>query len=180
MSQSRTNEISTVEDLVKQSPVLGTLFVLSILNWFLFFAISMYLHGDALGTLPSRDGFVVMSHGHRTAVSQSAWVFSLFYSGATVMLTPAIWIASAARIFGGRWSQAKWFTRFGVPLFICIWCLAWYSSIGGSFRHSVKDWQKLKESNHSIQRTGASPSAQAVFVAQSRLAPAADAAYWVI
>ena len=100
MSKSGTDEISTIEDLVKQSPVLGMLFVLSFLNWFLFFAVSMYLHGDALGTVPSRDGFVVTSHGHHTAVSQSAWVFSLFYSGATVKLTPAIWVASAARIFG--------------------------------------------------------------------------------
>lgn len=160
MSGSGKNGISTVEDFVKQSPVLGTLFVFSFLNWFLFAAITMYLRGDALGTFPSRDGFVVTSHGHRTAVSQSAWVFSLFYSGATLMLTPAIWIASAARLFGGRWSHAKWFTRLGVPLFIAIWCLGWYSSVGGSFRRSVEDWQKLNESNH---RPGADAGRRALF-----------------
>lgn len=147
MSESAPKKIRTIEDFVKQSPVLGTFFVLSFLNWFIFFAISMYLHGDALGTIPSRDGFVVTSHGHHTPVSQSVWAFSLFYSAATIMVTPAVWIASGVRMFGGQWSQGKWFARFAIPVFIAIWCLAWYSSIGGSFRRSVEDWRTLKRSN---------------------------------
>src|SRR5438445_4031891 len=101
-----SNSISSVQDLVKQSPILGSLFVLSFLNWFLFFAVTMYLHGDALGTFPSRDGFAVESHGHYTPVSESAWLFSLFYSGTTILLTPAIWMVSAARFFGSHLRQA--------------------------------------------------------------------------
>ena len=37
----------------------------------------------------------------------------------------------------------------------------------------------MKKANHSIQPTGASRLAQFVFVAQRRLAPAADAGRWV-
>ncbi|MEY2563767.1 MAG: hypothetical protein QOH88_1960 [Verrucomicrobiota bacterium] len=139
----------SLQEFVRQWPILGTLFVASFLNWFLFFAISMYLHGDALGTYPSRDGFVVKSHGHFTSVSESVWVFSLFYSGATVMVTPAIWISSAALMFGGQLRHAKSVARIGIPVFIVVWCLGWYSSIGSSFRRSVEDWQRLKRTNQS-------------------------------
>jgi hypothetical protein len=143
----------SLQDFVRQSPILGTLFVVSFLNWLLFFTISMYLHGDALGTYPSRDGFVVKSHGHFTPVSEPVWVFSIFYSGATVMLTPAIWIASAARMFSGQLRHAKLIARFGIPVFIVVWCLGWYSSIGSSFRRSVEDWQRLTRPNQAMQRT---------------------------
>jgi len=150
-----SNSISSVQDLVKQSPILGSLFVLSFLNWFLFFAVTMYLHGDALGTFPSRDGFAVESHGRYTPVSESAWLFSLFYSGTTILLTPAIWIVSAARFFGSQLRQAKWPTRLAICGFILVWCVGWYSSIGHSFRRSVEDWQGLKRPNPALERTGA-------------------------
>jgi hypothetical protein len=147
MSQPAQNKISNLQDFVKQSPFLGTLFVVSFLNWFLWFGINLYLHGDALGTIPSRDGFTVKSHGHFTPVSESVWVFSLFYSGATMLLTPAIWIGAAARMIGGRLQQPKWFIRLGMVAFILVWCLGWYASIGRSFRRSVEDWQTLKRPN---------------------------------
>ena len=143
----------SLQDFIRQSPILGTLFVVSFLNWFLFFAISTYLHGDALGTYPSRGGFVVKSHGHFTPVSESVWVFSLFYSGATVMVTPAIWIASAASMFGGQLRHRTLIARFGIPLFIVLWCLGWYSSIGSSFRRSLEDWRRLRRPNQAMQRT---------------------------
>ena len=148
MSQPAPKPINSLQDLIRQSPILGTLFVVSFLNWFLFFAVSLYLHGDALGTYPSRDGFVVKSHGHLTPVSESVWVFSLFYSGGTVMVTPAIWIATGTRMFSGKLKHEKLIARIGIPLFIVVWCLAWYSSIGNSFRRSVEDWQRFTRPNH--------------------------------
>jgi hypothetical protein len=157
MSQSTQNKISNLQDFVKQSPFLGTLFVVSFLNWFLWFAINVYLHGDALGTIPSRDGFTVKSHGHFTPVSESVWVFSLFYSGATMLLTPAVWMGAAARMIGGRLQQPKWFMRLGLVAFVIVWCLGWYSSIGRSFRRSVEDWQTLKRPKASAGN-GAVPS----------------------
>jgi hypothetical protein len=143
----------SLQEFVRQSPILGSLFIVSFLNWFLFFAINMYLHGDALGTYPSRDGFVVKSHGHFTPVSESMWVFSLFYSGTTVMVTPAIWIASAAYMFSAQLRHTKLIARLGIPVFIVVWCLGWYSSVGSSFRRSVEDWQRLKRPNQALQRT---------------------------
>src|SRR3954469_12177678 len=146
----------SLEEFVRQSPVPGTLFIASFLNWFLFFAISMYLHGNALGTFPSKDGFVVKSHGHFTPVSESVWVSSLFYSGATVMVTPAICISSAARMFSGLLRHTKLIARFGIPVFMVVWCLGWYSSVGSSFRRSLEDRQRLKRPNQAMERTAGS------------------------
>ena len=143
MAQSAPNKMSSAEDLGKQSPVPGVLLVLALLNWCLYAGISMYLHGDALGTLPSRDGFIVTSHGRHSAVSESAWLFSLFYSGATLLLTPAICLAAATLLFGRQLKGARWHIRVMLGGFILLWCLAWYSSIGRSFCRSVEDWHGL-------------------------------------
>ena len=132
------------DDFLKKSPVLGTLLFLSVLNWFVSAGISIHLGGDAVGILPSRDGFVVKSHGHHTAVSESAWVFSLYYSTATLLLTPLIWLLFAARAFGRRWMEAKGLMKWFIIAFLLVWFVGWYSGIGGSFLHSLKDWQKLK------------------------------------
>jgi len=149
-SGNEPNRITDLGDFVRQSPLLGTLFVLSFVNWFLFFAVSMYLHGDALGTYPSHDGFAVKSHGRITPVSESVWEFSLFYSAATLLLTPAIQIAGAARIFWGQWRRGKWVTRlFGFAL-VAVWCLGWYSSIGSSVLQSLEDWRTLKAQPRSL------------------------------
>jgi hypothetical protein len=175
MPQPTANSVKSLEDFVKQSPVLGTLLLLSFMNWFVCFGINIYLHGDAVGTFPSRDGFVVKSHGLYSPVSESVWLFGLFYSAATKLITPAIWIAAAVRIFRGRLAQPRWLTGPALCAFVGVWCFFWYSSVGRSFHRSLEDWQTLKRPNHGIQRTGASRSARAVLVARWRLAPAADA-----
>lgn len=147
MAQTSQHSINSVQDLIRQSPILGTLFVMSFLNWWLSLAVHMYLHGDAIDTCPSRDGFVVNSHGDVTPVTESVWVFSLFYTGATLMVTPAIGIAVAARTFKGELRDARPIVRLGIPIVIGVWCLGWYSSIGSSLYRSVEDWQKLRRPN---------------------------------
>ena len=161
MQQPTANSVKSLEDFVKQSPVLGTLVLVSFLNWFVCFGINIYLHGDAVGTFPSRDGFVVKSHGHYSPVSESVWLFSLYYSAATKLITPAIWIVAAVRIFRGRLRQPKWLIRLAIVAFVIVWCLGWYSNIGRSFRRSLEDWQTLKRPNHALQPTpvGAGSSA---------------------
>src|SRR5258705_165406 len=151
MSRSAQITASPNGDWLKEAPILGILFILSFVNWFLFAAINIYLGGDALGTLPSRDGFVVTSHGHHKAVSESAWIFSLFYSGATVLLTPLIWLSFAVRHFGRHLKRARWHTRLLIFGFIFVWCVGWYSSIGSSMRRSIDDWQKLKHPRRSVR-----------------------------
>jgi uncharacterized membrane protein YadS len=156
-SVTQPNKISA-DVFFKKSPVLGTLLLLSVLNWFVFFGVSMYLGGDAVGILPSHDGFVVKSHGHHTPVSESAWVFSLIYSSATLLLTPLIWLLFAAREHGKRWKEAKWPIKLFVAGFLLVWILRWYSSIGRSFLHSLEDWQKLKQSTPALEPSRQAPT----------------------
>src|SRR5438552_18576340 len=88
-----------------------------------------------------RDGFVVTSHGHHKAVSEAVWQFSLFYSGATLLLTPLIWLMFAAGQFAGKLKQARWWKVLLICGFIVVWVVGWYSSIGSSMRRSIKDWK---------------------------------------
>lgn len=128
----------------RRAPALGALFILSVVNWFLWAAFSDHLGGDALGTLPSEVGFVVTSHGGYRAVSEHDWVFSLFYSGATLLLTPPIWIAVVARTFAGAVRRARSYVRLPLLGFAIVWCLGWYWFIGGAMVHSLSDWKKLE------------------------------------
>ena len=144
MPQFAKNLDDSSDDFFKTSPILGTLALLAFVNWFVFFAVSMYLGGDALDTLPSRDGFAVTSHGHHKPVSESVWLFSLFYSSATLLLSPLILFLFAARHAGRKLLQKPWPFKLLLCGFILIWILGWYSSIGSSLSSSVKDWQMLK------------------------------------
>src|SRR5262245_19323565 len=119
-----------------KAPVVLALAILAFLNWFVFAGISIYIGGDAIGTLPSTDGFIVESHGQRTVVSEAVWLFSLFYSGGTLLLTPAIWPMFAARNGSEAWKKTRWQMRLAVGGFLCIWALGWYSSVGGSVYRS--------------------------------------------
>ena len=150
MSHPTQFSVAQSGDYPKTSPLLGALALASYLNWFVFFGISMYFGGDSLGTLPSRDGFIVTSHGHRQAVSESVWLFSLCYSGTTLLLTPLIWLSLAAGQSGGQLRQARWKTRLLVCGFILVWVVGWYLSTINSIRRSVEDWKTLKRPNHML------------------------------
>ncbi len=80
----------TLQEQFRASPVLSVLALITFINRFMFFGISAHFGGDALGILPSTDGFVVTNHGHKTVVTESVWLFSLIYPYCTLMLTPAI------------------------------------------------------------------------------------------
>jgi len=116
--------------------------VAAFINWFVFFGVSFHFGGDAMGTLPSRDGFVLKSHGKRTAVTESVWQFSLVYPYCTLMLTPAIFFLFGAR--QGALSSVKPAKRWFIVIFLSLWALGWYTSITNSFIKSVKDYRSLK------------------------------------
>jgi hypothetical protein len=147
----------SLRDILKSSPVLGALVLISFLNWFVFFGTSLYFGGDALGTLPSRDGFVVTSHGHQTVVSETVWRFSLFYSGATLLATPLIWLTFGVREFGSQLKQARRWKALLICGFLLVWIVGWYSSIGSSLSRSIHDWQKYKRPNHVAAPTNHPP-----------------------
>jgi len=147
-------------DLMK-SPILGSLLIITFLNWFLFVGISLHLGGDAVGVLPSADGFMVKSHGHHTAVSESAWVFSLYYSTATLLLSPLVVLIFAARQMGGRLLKTgKWPLKLFIGAFLLVWVVGWYSSIGSAFLRSLEDWQKLKHPTPALEPSRQTPAAR--------------------
>jgi hypothetical protein len=124
-------------------PIHGVLLIASWFNWFVFAAFSIYWGGDAIGILPSQDGFVLKSHGHHTTVSETVWVISLFYGAATLLGTPAIWISFFARGFLKYRPKVAWYAKLGIGLFLTIWCLGWFGGVGGDALKSYKDWKNL-------------------------------------
>jgi hypothetical protein len=136
-----------MSDPVRRVPRLLTLlFFVAFFNWFVNAFVHAYLGGDAMRTLPSRDGFVLSSHGRHTPVSESVWLFSLIYTGATLMLSPAIGISFFGWTFhvsGELWKINKW-GKWMIAGFILVWTLGWYSSVGSSFYQSINDWSELK------------------------------------
>ncbi len=146
----KTSTAST-SSLFKNSPIWGTLASIAFINWFVFAGISIHLGGDAIGTLPSQDGFILTSHGRHTAVSESTWGFSLYYSTATLLLTPAIIALAIGRFWwvhrkevDAGWFKVAWLKKLAVILFVTVWCIGWYGSIGHSFLKSRADWIYLK------------------------------------
>jgi hypothetical protein len=153
---------------LEEMPLHGALLILSWFNWFVFAAFSIYWGGDAIGTLPSRDGFILTSHGHHTNVSKTVWVLNLFYGAATFLGTPAIWFSYAARYL---WKHRKedvwrkggaWYKKAGIGLFITVWCIGWFGGMGNDFLKSYTDWKNLKPSATVKQRAQPSTNAAAV------------------
>jgi hypothetical protein len=135
---------------LEEMPIHGALLILSWFNWFVYMAFNLYWGGDAAGTLPSRDGFILTSHGHHTTVSETVWVISLFYGAATLLGTPAIWISFGVRYL---WEHRKediwrkrgaWYKKAGIGLFITLWCIGWFGVGGHTFLQSYTDWKSLK------------------------------------
>jgi len=80
-----------------------------VINWFVFFNVSIYLGGDAFGTLPHKAGFVLESHGDTTKVSEGVWFFSLCYSFLTLGFTHLIvFIFLAYNFFRDYLPLARW------------------------------------------------------------------------
>jgi hypothetical protein len=137
----------------EMTPVLGILAVIAFINWFVFMGVSIYLGGDPIGILPSQDGFILKSHGHHTVVSEPTWVFSLYYSAATLLLSPAIVFLLIAKQFWlhrrelrTQGKLSKWYVNLFVCVFLVAWCIGWFGGIGSDFLKSRADWLRLKHS----------------------------------
>ncbi len=137
-----------VNERQRKVPRLFTaLVILAVINWFVFFGVSMHLGGDSMGVVPSVDGFVLESHGHKTLVTEKVWISSLIYSSATLALTPLAFFTAAA--FQGAFKKEKFrnvppWKRWLVILFACVWTLGWYGGITKSFLRSFRDFEGLK------------------------------------
>jgi hypothetical protein len=128
----------------RRHPVAGWLGAAAMINFLVFFGISSAMGGDALGILPSRDGFVLKSHGQKTAVSQGAWVCNLFYCGGTLLLTPLIVFGALALSGWFRSRGERTSHRWIVCCFLAIWMIAWEWGIGSALYRSTRDWFELR------------------------------------
>jgi hypothetical protein len=144
MTEPATPPESSAGISLKGKPILGALVLIAFVNWFVFFGISMYLGGNATGVLPSQEGYVLKSHGNRRTVSESTWVFSLFYSTASLLGTPAIILPIVLWKLNMQKQNAKPQVKLLVGLFVSLWVVLWFSGIGSEFYRSCNDWQKLK------------------------------------
>jgi hypothetical protein len=125
--------------------ILYRLATVTVLNWFLYFGISYCLGGQALDTLPSKDGFVLKSHGpHSTPVSEPAWVFSLIYGSATLLLTPLAFLLIAA-IGGFEQFRLDASGKRIMGCVIAIWLIGSEWSIGSSAWIAARDWLQLRQ-----------------------------------
>mgnify|MGYP000856865324 CR=1 FL=1 len=123
-----------------RAPLVSAIAFVAFINWFVFFGISVYLGGDSIGVTPSIDGFVVKTHGVKTAVGKEVWLFSLFYPYFTLMFTPAAMLLLARyKLLANRATVVKWTTTG----FICLWCVLWYGSITQAFIGSLTDYLNL-------------------------------------
>ena len=151
MTPSPPKPITTMNELATRYPVLGALIAVSLVNWLVYSGVIAHMGGDALGTLPSRSGFVVGSKEAFRPVSESAWVFSLIYSAATLLLTPPIWIAAGLLAFRGHLSGARLWARRVAGGLLLVCCVGWYWNVGSAALRSVQDWQKLNHSTRSVR-----------------------------
>jgi hypothetical protein len=149
--------LKSVGDFVKRAPVRCVLLFIFLGNWAISDGLISYLQGDPLGTLPSRDGFVVANHGRHTPVSPAVWLFSLIYIGCTSLTIPALCLIVVAWFFGGELKKAGWPLRLIVGGLTLIWCLGLCFTIGESFYDSLHDWQTHKQPNITLEPTPTAP-----------------------
>jgi hypothetical protein len=90
-----------------------------------FAGVSLTIGGDSIGTLPSKQGFVVTSHGNETVVSERTWLFCLFYPAATLSLSPLLIVPFFATEVSFSNRRARYFA-IGLA---CLWYLLWFWSI---------------------------------------------------
>jgi hypothetical protein len=137
---SPRSEKLTLGEWWAKAPVRFTLLICIICNWFVWGIISLCIGGDAIGTMPSAQGYLLRSNGKFRAVSKGIWVFSLSYSTATLLITPLAFVlvctALIRGMFGGRapyWKAALVFSIF--------WYGPWaYAIIYHSFRSLFDVW----------------------------------------
>ena len=110
------NEFSRLPGWLK---ALGSL---SPVNWFVWWWVSLFLHGTALGTKVHHNLYVLVDHGRLTSVSQPLWWFSLVYTWFSNLL-PCVVIWLSVLYFDRIEPVGKVFVILGT-LFSVFWLYA--------------------------------------------------------
>ena len=139
METSAKNRQPNAADMIRQAPIRCALAALAFINWIVFFVISMRIDGDAIGVMPSKQGFVVVSHGGETVVSEGTWLLSLYYPLATLSLTPLlVFLLGATQL-----PRLKIPLRYLIVGFVCIWAVGWYFWIIWGASRSIIDYLQM-------------------------------------
>ncbi len=127
------------------------IFIIACVNWFIFFAVVFTIGGVALDTQPANGRFYVVSHGvQQKDVSEATWVFSLFYSYASLILLPVGICCGVAYLHRIKYKDLKKeesvipksgrvYLYIAIGLFTVIWV---YSLTGGLIR-SISAWMRM-------------------------------------
>lgn len=87
--------------------------VVAAINFFIFFAGSLYLGGDALNGYHDASGYFLCAHGGCTAVSKAIWTYSYWHSWSSfagiflAFIEPGIFYYMGAVTF--EYQQGPWF-----------------------------------------------------------------------
>ena len=128
-------------------------------NWFAHFGGVLVLGGDAMGTIPTPGHFAVKSHGHETAVNEGQWLFSLFYTTATMLFTGlVVFPCFGFLVFRGIQRQKTGHIRMGITemtpgvfrvfsiFFVCfylLWVTGWTYAVTRDFLVSLRAYLSL-------------------------------------
>ena len=116
MSVRAKDEFSRLPGWLKK---LGTL---SSANWMVWWGVTVFLQGTALGTKVHHNQYVLVDRGRLTSVSQSLWWFSLVYSWLSNLL-PCVVVWLALLYFDRLEPVGKVFVILGA-LFSVLWLYA--------------------------------------------------------
>ena len=139
MVTANNNTESSFKEQFRQTPIRMILTVITVVNWFIFFAVSIIIGGDAIGTTPSQQGFVVTSHGDETLVTEGVWLFSLYYPLMTLAITPLVFLCLVA----SELPLLKKRTRYFTLIFLIIWATGWYYALIRDSNHSILDYLNM-------------------------------------
>jgi hypothetical protein len=138
-----------------RSRVLNRLVKVIAVNWVLCFGVTWYLGGSALGTFPSKDGFVLDNNGKHAVVSESVWLFSLFYTGISILVVPVVFAIGILSERSKAWVRKKQQTRPMVIAAFLVFSGVAFVGIGDSLYQSVKDWRHYKPGPPLLERPAA-------------------------
>jgi hypothetical protein len=136
---SRTEKLTPGEWWAK-APRRFTLLIFIILNWAVCGCTSYMVGGDAIGTMPSAQGYVVKTQGHFTTVSESVWYFSLVYPATTFLLTPLAIVLVVAALLRGVFKGRPPFFRAAL-LFCPIYLPLAYTIMRDTLRSALDAWR---------------------------------------
>ena len=139
MASAHANDPFSWEKLRDRVPVRSILASIAFANWFIFAGVTLCIGGDALRTIPSQQGFVVVSHGRETVVSEGVWLFSLCYTWATLLFTPLAFLlvlAVAVR-------RPRKVYEYCIAVFIMVWAVGWCYAVNRDAIASLADFIRI-------------------------------------